>query len=1541
MLHRSGFVAALLFCLTFCSAVVAQSPASRVLVPVDDRNPVILKGNTHPLARAAFDQGAIAEETPLQRMQLVLARSPEQEAGLKQLIDRQQDRGSSSYHQWLTPQSFGAAFGPSDRDLSAVTVWLASQGFTGIHVNPGRTVVEFSGTAGNVQTAFHTPMHHYLFHGQQFVANARDPQIPAALAPVIAGIASLNNFSLAQATPASASQNLSRNNSTGVIARSNTELAAGRSSSSLPEAVAAVAAPRPEYTTTSAGKTVYAVTPYDFAAIYNVAPLWSNSIDGTGQTIAVAGDSDIDAADFVSFRTLFGLPIGATGSATHTQYLNLIFNGPDPGSNADEVKGAADTQWSGAIAKNATIDYVISETTSVSQGSDLSAQYIVDNNLASVLVDSYSTCERSAGAAYNSFINNLWQQAAAQGITAVVAAGDNGSAGCDAVSTGAASGGLAVNAVASTPYNVAVGGTDFYMPNGGASYWNATNDSTTQASAKGYVPETTWNDSCTNANYAAISPYTGETPEQVCNNSNAATAGLVTVRGGSGGASSCAQSSGTSCSSGYAKPSWQTGAGVPTDGVRDLPDVSLFAGDGAFGSLYFLCQKDANPSGSGCALGTPNTDFVGAGGTSFAAAAFAGIIALVNQKAGSPQGNVNYTLYALAAQQQKAGTACTATGSPASSCIFNDITTNTNAMPCAAGSTNCATSQAGDTYGVLSGYSSTAGYDRTTGLGSVNAANLVNGWQNVTYRSTTTTLTLNNSSGMLTIVHGTPVIAAGDVTASSGSGTPTGQVAINAAAANGSIGSVPLSGGVFTGTFTTFPGSGKDSSGNPQSYQVHAVYSGDGTFAASESVPVNLTVTPEDSTTTVTVLNRLNNQPVTNVPYGGILAVQATVAGVSKQGNATGNVNVTDNGQVLYGGTYRLNSSGYADVQTTSLGVGSHSFVAAYSGDLSFNPSTSSPYALTIVKAPTTASVASSATTPITDNLTVTFTITIGTTGYGFAAPSGVVTLTASNGQALGSAHLTGKTGGGSYDSSIAYITIPAATITSGNTVTVNYPGDANYLPSSSATGPITITATKLPTTTTTVQVTPNPVGPKGSITLSATVAPTSGTPFTGTVSFLIDGQQVGTPTPMSAAGVATPESVSIATFAIGPHIVTAVFSGDAGHKSSVGTVSFIISSATGSTQPAIAVTVNPQTSVQGTAVMVQVAVTSTTPGTPTPTGTLQLLIDGSFNGSPVTVDAKGAGSFTLVTSVLQPGPHNAAVFYSGDSTYAPSYSNPTPFTITAAGSTPTTVTLTGVPAQVGVGSTFPFAASIAPASPAPTGTLEIIVDGGTPQPQQPLQADPQNLSLDTTGLGLGPHTVSVYYSGNTNLSAATSPAVSFNIIPQNSAFTLSPTTASAHFPLASASSNPITFTVRPTVGGAFSVSFACTSGLPAGMNCSFSPATVNLNGLASSTTVLTVVVGNVAANRTSRFRGDWYTLGGGVSFAGVLLLLLPRRNRRLASLLTLLTVFALGAISGCGSGIAPEQGPFPVTVTATSTVSVMGATTQTATVNVTLGGTP
>jgi hypothetical protein len=900
--------------------------------PVNEAQLTILKGNTHPLARPEFDLGTAPATLPMQRMLLVLKRSPEQESALRKLLDDQQDKSSPNYHQWLTPAQFGQQFGPTDSDVQTITSWLQSHGFQVSGVANGRNTVEFSGSASQVQEAFHTTIHKYVVKGEQYWANSSDPSIPAALGPAVAGLASLNNFPRKPMNRYAGG--FSREKATGKI-----------------HAVTPLFTYQPYYQC-SADNYCFAVGPYDFATIYNVLPLWNANINGTGQTIAIVGESNIVPQDIANFRSLFGLPANST---TTGNPLNIILNGPDPGLQGDESEADIDVEWSGAVAPYATIDFVVSQSTETTAGTDLSAVYIVDNNLAPVMSESYGSCELGLGTTGNQFYNALWQQAAAQGITVFISAGDNGSAGCDDFDLpppAPAQFGLEVSGYASTPYNVAVGGTDFNEFTNPEAYWSVTNNSTTQASALGYIPETTWNDSCTNAIWETI-PELSSNPETNCNNSQLNDAVPV---GGSGGVSNCTTPTGSApanCSGGYAKPSWQTGSGVPDDGKRDLPDVSLFASNGFAGSLYIVCEAD-QPYGS-CSSTSPEQTFLGFGGTSVSSPAFAGIMALVNQETGSRQGNANYVFYKLAAKDTLSE--CNSSSKPASSCIFNDVTSGTNAMPCATNSPNCSTTIGGDQYGILTGYNTGTGYDLATGLGSVNANNLVTQWSSVTSLPSKTTL---NSLTPTTITHGQPVNFSVTVAPASGTGTPTGQISLLGGTTNGSgIGAFTLSGGTFSGTTELLPGG---------TYSVTAHYPGDGTYGSSDSNQISITVNKENSESQLflvtfdssgNLLSPDTNTAVYGSPYilrvnvensGGALCTPVGASGGT--GCPTGTVTLTENGTALDNGTYTLNSYGYFEDFAVQLTGGTNSVKAQYAGDNSFDAS-SATSAFTITPANT------------------------------------------------------------------------------------------------------------------------------------------------------------------------------------------------------------------------------------------------------------------------------------------------------------------------------------------------------------------------------------------------------------------------------------------------------------------------------------------------------------------------------------------------------------------------------------------------------------
>jgi hypothetical protein len=1412
---------------------------------------------------------------------LLLARPAEREDSLRSLLERQQEPGSADFHRWMTPTEFGLRFGPTDATLQRTLAELRREGFTDLHVSAGRTVVEMSGNAAAVEAAFGADIHSMELDGSVYYANQKIPVVPDALRGLVEGVVSLNDVGR--------SATASRNREGGNAA--------------------------PQWTLGSNHTTYFAITPSDFAALYNVFPLWNAGVpvDGSGQTIAVVGDTDIDPTDFTNFRTYFGMPLGKTTSQTGTQYLNIIYNGPKPAVRADEFHADSDTQWAAAIAKGAVIDYVASESTEASSGNDLSAAYIVDNNLGAILVDSYSSCEQALGRRENSFYNMLWQQAAAQGITVVTATGDSGSSGCDAAHVAAAAQGDAVNGIASTGFDVAVGGTDFYAPQGLGAYFSPTNSSLF-GSVSGYIPEIPWNDTCTNPAILAKPPFTGDSAEDACNSDAARSANLLGVTGTGGGASSL-----------YAKPSWQVAPGVPGDGKRDVPDVALFASQGRSNSFYVVCQQSRNVDGKPCNLDSPYSDFAAYGGTEIAAPAFAGILALAAQKTGSRLGNANYTLYKLAAKQAQAGTNCNSTGAPASGCLFHDVTAGTNAMPCVTGTTNCVTLNPAHSFGVSSNALAGAGYDTASGLGSVDAANLVNGWGNAGLGATTAVLSITPSR----VVHGSAVIANVTVAGNGVSPLPTGQVSINSEADSGSVGFGPLANGGFVQAFQNLPGG---------TYGVIAHYSGDSLYTGSDSNFVSVTVLPEPSATT---LKTLSFDPasgsaanVSTAPYGTVFYIRADVVSQSGQGIATGNMAITDNGSIFGSGVYRLNSSGYTEAQNNSIAPGQHQFSATYSGDPSLNASAAATASLTITRAPTVATLSSNLKTVSTGGV-VTLTTVLATQSFGFEAPSGTVAFYAGN-LLLGTSTLTGGSDAGTFfRNATATLTVSATGLpVGGNTLSALYAGDFNYLGSRSSAETIDVVASTLLSTVTSVVVSPMVVAPSATVTFTATVAqavPQAGLPaIGGAVQFVVDGHNTGAPVSVAANGIAV-LTTSVAGWLVGPHLVLAVYAGDQiSYRSSTSDASpFLIAAASTVSVPVFLAT--PQVANQGTFISVA---TSVLPASPVATGTVQLVLDGGPYGAPIPL-GNAAATLPLATSTLQIGKHILTVFYSGDNAYAPSYALPATITILAPGAISTNVTLSNLAVQIAPGNSYTFTASVSPSVPTPTGVFQVIVDGGSPGSPVLLTAAAMSLSIPSSSLPLGPHTVQVFYSGDATYNFSRSAAASFSVEPPVpiGTFTLSPVTASLHTTAVNGlpQSQSLTLTLASVNGYSAPVTLTCGN-LPAYTQCTISPATVNLQGVATATATLTVSFNTGIRASNDPPANPWTKLP--MAFAALLLGGFVRRRRRLGTaLLSAALILVLGAMSGCGNSFyqfgATPTGTYPMLVTAMG-----GATTRTATID-------
>ncbi|HXB62823.1 MAG TPA: protease pro-enzyme activation domain-containing protein [Acidobacteriaceae bacterium] len=720
-------------------------------------------GSVHPLARPEFDRGAVPDTMPLTGLALNFQRSAAQQAALETLLAGQSDPDSPLFHQWLTPEQFAAQFGMSAQDIATATAWLTSQGFTVVKVADSGNAILFAGTAGQVHHAFGTEIHHYQVNSQTHYANASAVTLPAALAGAVTGVSGLNDF---HPVPQSVRS----------------------------QAATAGSGAAPLFTSGISGS--HFLAPGDFSTIYDVKTLTGGGYTGTGETIGIAGQTDVVLSDITAFRAAAGLSV-------NNPTIVLAGSG-DPGvSYTDLPEADIDLEWSGGIAPSANIVYLNSNDVFTSLAYGIQNRVTVNSvsTLIPILSLSYGACEAESSGTI-AMLEPIFQQAASQGQTVIVASGDSGAAGCD---TGTASNpvttsthGLAVDYPASSAYVTAMGGTEFTEGSalGASAYWssnwpNSGNDSPSYDvvnSAISYIPEMGWDDTPT----AALASYYD---------------GLL---GSGGGASSS-----------FSKPTWQTGvAGIPADGKRDVPDIALNASP--VHDPYLVCtqvqlvstETYTGSCGNGFRVSdgsyADNNELTVYGGTSLGTPSFAGVLALIEQKLGAPQGTINKALYTIASNSTTYASA------------FHDVTVGSNIMPCSGG-TGC-------TNGLL-GYDAGTGYDQVTGLGSIDANNLATAFA---------AYVLGNggkigTSVALGYLPATPAIGqtvtfTATVTPNSGSGTPAGTVTFSVD--GNTIGSaVTLVSGVASTTYSFASGG---------THTVIASYSGDSGDYASISPTVTI-----------------------------------------------------------------------------------------------------------------------------------------------------------------------------------------------------------------------------------------------------------------------------------------------------------------------------------------------------------------------------------------------------------------------------------------------------------------------------------------------------------------------------------------------------------------------------------------------------------------------------------------------------------------------------------------------------------------------------
>jgi trimeric autotransporter adhesin len=1173
-------IATVLFASTLLNAQ-QSAVAPRIVAPVDESKLIALPGGVPLLARSEFDLGRAPASTQMTSVRLVLSRSLQQETALRKFMAEQLDPASQNYRKWLTPDQFGKLYGTSDTDIQVLVTWLESRGFTVQPAPQGRVSISFSGSVSQIEAAFHTEIH--SFHGkeQEFLSNISAPKIPSALAPVVSGIAGLNTI---------------RPRTHNVSASSGTY--DPKQKRFVPvDNYASGARPFLTIGSAASGYNFY-VVPADAATIYNTPNTFNagfnngSSYGGFGVTIGIGGDAPIQADTVASYRSLF---------LANAPQITITTVGTAPTSTTDTDEAYIDTELSGGLAPGAAIDFYTAVNLS-----DAINQAIEDNKV-DIFSLSFGSCEANLTTADNQLINSWWQQAAAQGIAVTVSTGDSGAAGCDNDNTEqVAQFGLQVSGFASTPYNIAVGGTDFSALLSNFGSYVSTSNGANYGSAISYIPESTWNNSAvTDGLLAQNTPYKNSSAE-------------TDIAGGSGGASSCSTNANNStnttiatCTSGYAKPSWQTGSGVPPDGVRDLPDVSLFASNGFDGASWLVCTDDTFTQNgvtytTNCAVQSGGGfSFAGYGGTSTSAPAFAGILALVQQKTGNRLGQAAKNLYGLY-------------NGPNASAIFHDTTTGNISVPCTSGTPNCSKNTAG--YYFLTGYNTAAGYDLATGLGSVNVTNLINYWSSASGGSAATvSATVTPSPATTDQI----VTVTGYVTGSAG--TPTGTVTLSAPAYSAPSTS---SSATYISSPATIDSSGQYSITVPVgTLQVGndtltLSYYGDSTYAVATGTATvtitgltpSLTVTPASSTL-------ISTQPLS-------VAVSLTGSGPTPTGGVS-----LDAGNYFGTGSLSAGKASFTIPGGTFTSSGPQPITLSYSGDAYYAAGfASGSVTVTIPPTPTVTVTPGSSSIEVTQPLTV----AIKVTGSG-ATPTGTV-LISSSPYYSGTASLSGGK---------ATVTIPGESlysplITATDGINVQYSGDINY---SAASGSATVvvsptvpTITVVPASATiytgqALAVTVQATGPAGSVAPSGGFTVNTGGPsFQGSLA--------------SGSGIAI---IPANTLPVGTDALSVTYSGDNFDTSAAGSASVTVTASSftlagPTTQPSISspggtasstVTISTSTNYTGG---VTVSCTPTTSPTGADNSPTCLVADPSVNLGGATTSGTATVNFSTIATSAVPG---------------------------------------------------------------------------------------------------------------------------------------------------------------------------------------------------------------------------------------------------------------------------------------------------------------
>ena len=1445
-------IAVLVACMIAGGAVAkAQAVPARIQAGVSNSAMTVLKGSLSPMVRAEADAGRVPANMQLTGMTLRFNLSASQQADLAALLAAQQNPQSAQYHQWLTPEQFGARFGMAQVDLDQVELWLQQQGFRVDSVNRSRTAILFSGTAGQVEAAFQTQMHYYNGVGRKDFAPSTALSLPSAIAPTVAAVENLTSYRPAPSIVTRRQVNGS-----------------------------------PAFTSSTSGNVFFA--PGDIAVVYDMKTLTGGGYTGVGQSIAVVGQSSVQVSDIENFQKAAGLTV-----QDPTELL-VPLSGSPVAVAGDQGESDLDLEWSGAIARGATILFVYTgNATNYSVFNSI--EYAVDEKLAQIITISYGSCETAFGSPAS--FETVLAQAASQGQTVLAASGDQGSTACDLPNvytslTTAQQQALAVNYPASSAYVTAVGGTEIDPSNtnystAGNGYWSTASGTDVITSALQYIPEVAWNDDTT----------TG------CVDANNNPIGCLGAGGGG-------------VSQYVAKPSWQTTL-TPADGKRDVPDIALYSSASHPG--YLFCTSDQSDWQSGqqgsCTSGFRDSStsmLTVAGGTSFATPIFAGMLAILNQstKNDAGQGNINSMLYGLATS----GGAYTAANG------FHDITSGNN--NCNAGTTLC---------GSTTGFSAGVGYDQVTGLGSVDLGVLASKWSasSSTAVGTVTklTATVNNPS-----VNSNDVVTI-KVTPDSGTATPTGSVKLDIDGGSGTAGgssttlTLGTNGSVqYTANFTT-----------TGSHQIVAQFS-DATniFAPSTgALPLTVMLAP-----TVT----LTTSP-TSATTAQSVTVSVTVSGGAGNPTPTGTVTLTSGTYTSAAATLTGGAASIV-VPAGSLPVGSDTLTVAYTPD-SGSSGTYGVATGTAVEAVTGVSptvTVTPASSSITAGQPLSVTVTVSGPS-GDPTPTGTVTLSSGSYSSAATVLASGA----------ATISIPAGKLAAGsNTLTATYaPDTAGATIYTTATGSSTVS---VGTIAPTLSVTPSSssITTLQALSVSVTVNGGTGNPTpTGTVTLTS-----GTYTSAAAALASGAATISIPAgkLAAGSDTLNVSYTPDSTSSGTYSSASGSGAVTVTVVKPTVTVTPASLSITTAQSLSVTVMVSGGT-GSPTATGTVTLA-SGTYtstastltSGSATIVVPAGAlagGSDTL-TATYTPDAAGSTLYSGSTGLASVTVTNPvliTPsVTITPSSSSISTTQALSVTVGVSGGT----------GNPTPTGTVT-LTSGSYSSAATTLSGGSATISVPAGSLTVGSDILTAAYAPDASSATVYNAATNTSAVTVTaSGFTLSGTavTVTAGTPGTS------TITVSSATGytGTITLSCAVTSTPTNATNlptCT-SGQTVNLSASTTSGTAMVTInstattTAQLSLPGTRRNRSPWADAGSGAVLAALVLLWIPAKRRKWLTMLSGVLAFALlSGLIACGGGGSSSSGgggttiagttPGSYTLTITGTGNDAASTKATTTVQLTV----